>query len=133
MKKHVVKIVFICMALTIWGSAAYGTGKILFVDSYHEGYFWSESILKGVKTVLEGKAYLYDALKRLGLTFVPSVANFILINVERDCVSVFKDMLKLGVIVRDMSQYGLKNFIRVTVGTRKENEKFIKALKKTLA
>jgi histidinol-phosphate aminotransferase len=84
------------------------------------------------KVILEGKSYLYDALTRLGIAYVPSVTNFILIDVGRDGVAVFKEMLKYGVIVRDMRQYGFKNFIRVTIGTRKENERFIKVLKKVL-
>jgi histidinol-phosphate aminotransferase len=84
------------------------------------------------RLVLEGKNYLYDALTRLGLAYVPSVANFILIDVAKEGVAVFKEMLKYGVIVRDMQQYGLKNFIRVTIGTKKENERFIKVLKKVL-
>jgi histidinol-phosphate aminotransferase len=84
------------------------------------------------KVVLQGKDYLYGTLKELGLAYVPSVTNFILIDVGRSGVDVFKNMLKNGVIVRDMEQYGLKNFIRVTIGTRKENEKFIKVLKKVL-
>jgi len=37
------------------------------------------------------------------------------------------------VIVRDMKQYGLKNFIRVTIGTKRENERFIKVLKKIIS
>jgi len=82
--------------------------------------------------ILEGKNYLYDCLTRLGIAYVPSAANFILIDAGKDGVAVFKDMLKYGVIVRDMKQYGLKNFIRVTIGTKKENERFIKALKKVL-
>lgn len=82
--------------------------------------------------ILEGKGYLYESLTRLGLAYVPSVANFILIDVGRDGVGVFRDMLKYGVIVRDMKQYGLKNYIRVTIGTKKENERFIKVLKKVL-
>lgn len=84
------------------------------------------------KTVLEGKDFLYDRLTEAGIAYVPSVANFILIDAGRDGVSVFKDMLKLGVIVRDMAQYGLKNFIRVTIGTKKENERLIKVLRKVL-
>jgi histidinol-phosphate aminotransferase len=84
------------------------------------------------KTILAGRDYLYDALSKLGIAYVPTVANFILIDVGRDGVSVFKDMLKYGVIVRDMDQYGLKNFIRVTIGTKKENERFIKVLKKVI-
>ncbi|MCU0652353.1 MAG: histidinol-phosphate transaminase [Candidatus Omnitrophica bacterium] len=82
------------------------------------------------QVVLEGKKYLYDALAGMGIAFVPSVSNFILIDAGRDGSVVFKEMLKFGVIVRDMKQYGLKNYIRVTIGTKKENERFIKVLKK---
>ena len=84
------------------------------------------------KVILEGKAYLYDALTNLGIAYVPSVTNFILIDVGKDGVGVFKEMLKYGVIVRDMKQYGFKNFIRVTIGTKKENERFVKVIKKVL-
>ncbi|MFA5410618.1 MAG: histidinol-phosphate transaminase [Candidatus Omnitrophota bacterium] len=84
------------------------------------------------KIVLEGKGYLYDGLTSLGLAYVPSVANFILVDVGRDSVLFFREMLKYGVIIRDMKQYGLKNFIRVSVGTKKENERFIRVLKKVL-
>ncbi|MBN2831322.1 MAG: histidinol-phosphate transaminase [Candidatus Omnitrophica bacterium] len=82
--------------------------------------------------ILEGKKYLCQNLWELGIPYVSSVANFILIDVGRDGVSFFKEMLKFGVIVRNMRQYGLKNFIRVTIGTKKENIRFIKVLKKIL-
>ncbi len=84
------------------------------------------------RTNLNGKKYLYDSLDKLGVVYVPSAANFILIDMGRDCISVFKKMLKYGVIVRDMRQYGLTNFIRVSIGIKKENERFIKTLKKVL-
>jgi len=84
------------------------------------------------RLILEGKNYLYDALKKMGFAYVPTVANFILIDMGRDGVEVFNKMLKFGVIVRDMKQYGLKNYIRVTIGTRKENERFIRVLKKII-
>jgi len=84
------------------------------------------------KVILDGKNYLYDALSSMGIAYVPSVSNFILLDVGKDGVSVFKEMLKYGVITRDMKQYGFKNFIRVSIGTRKENERFIKVLKKVL-
>lgn len=89
-------------------------------------------LAKTRKAVLTGKNYLYDALTRMGLAYVPSVANFILVDVAKNGATLFKEMLKYGVIIRDMQQYGLKNFIRVTVGTPKENERFIKVLKKVL-
>jgi histidinol-phosphate aminotransferase len=87
---------------------------------------------KTKRAVLEGKDYLYGALKKAGLAYVPSVANFILVDVSKPGAEVFKSMLKFGVIVRDMDQYGLKNFIRVTIGTKNENVRFIKVLKKVL-
>jgi histidinol-phosphate aminotransferase len=87
---------------------------------------------KSRQLILEGKGYLYNALTKLGIAYVPSVANFILIDVGKDGAIVFRDMLRYGVTVRDMKQYGLKNFVRVTVGTKKENERFIKVLKKVL-
>lgn len=87
---------------------------------------------KSRRIILEGKEYLYDALVKMGIAYVPSVTNFILLDVGREGVSVFKEMLKYGVIIRDMKQYGFKNFIRVTIGTKKENERFIKVLKKVL-
>jgi len=92
-----------------------------------------EFLVKTRKIILEGKRYLYDALDELELEYVPTVTNFILIDVGRDCIEVFKEMLKYGVIVRDMKQYGLKNFIRVTIGTPGENKKFVDVLKKSLA
>lgn len=91
-----------------------------------------EFLLKTRKTVLEGKRYLYNRLGQLAVRYIPSVANFILIDTACDGIKVFKAMLKHGVIVRDMQQYGLKNFIRVSIGMPAENRKFIEALKKVL-
>ncbi len=89
--------------------------------------------LKKVREVnLKGKVYLYEFLDKMGIGYIPSVTNFILIDTRKDGLKVFKDMLKLGVIVRDMKQYNLDNFIRVTIGTSKENEAFIEAFKKVL-
>jgi len=89
-------------------------------------------IKKTRKVVLEGKNYFYQELKKLGIAYVPSVANFVLIDVDKDTVWFFNQMLKDGVIVRDMKQYGLNSFIRVTIGTKKENQRFIKVFKKVL-
>ena len=81
------------------------------------------------KTILAGKRYLYKELKKLGFEYVPSVANFILVDVKKDARIVFSKLLRQGVIVRNMKAYKLKNFIRITIGTRKENQRLINALK----
>jgi histidinol-phosphate aminotransferase len=76
----------------------------------------------------EGMAYLRAELERLGLAPVPSQANFILVRVG-DGGAVFKKLLARGVIVRPMAAYDLAEYIRVTIGTMKENSRFINELK----
>jgi len=81
---------------------------------------------------LSGKKFLYAQFKQLGFSYLPSVTNFILLDTGKDGYQVFQSLLKLGVIVRAMDEYGLKNFVRVTIGNSWENTKFIKAFKKCL-
>lgn len=81
--------------------------------------------------VSEGKQFLYSRLDAMGLSYVKSDTNFILINIGRSGKEVFEKMLRLGVIVRDMDAYKLNNYIRVTIGTMAENRRFIKALRLT--
>lgn len=80
--------------------------------------------------VFRGRKYLYRRLKRHGFHYVPSQANFVLIDVVHDADQVFQHFLRQGVIVRSMKAYGLSTFIRVSVGRRSENSKFIRVLKK---
>ncbi len=80
--------------------------------------------------VARGRKYLYRRFKWLGLNSVPSQANFILFDTGRDADEVFQAFLREGVIVRSMKAYGLPAWIRVTVGRRSQNAKFIRALKK---
>jgi histidinol-phosphate aminotransferase len=90
-------------------------------------------IRKAQRLAWGGKKYLYCQLDKLKIGYLPSTANFILIDIGQDGLAIFNKLLRQGVIVRDMRSYGLKNFIRVTIGTHKENKKFIKALNKVLA
>ena len=78
------------------------------------------------------KDLLYAAFRKMGLDYVESATNFVLVNVKEDCARVFNSLLKRGVIVRDMKAWGLDTYIRVTVGTRTENRKFIEALKQVI-
>jgi len=80
----------------------------------------------------EGKRMLEDGLKALNLEWVPTVTNFLLINVRRPAGEVFEKMLPKGVIVRAMTEYGYPEHIRVTIGTREQNEKFLKCLAEVL-
>lgn len=75
---------------------------------------------------------LLDAFTAMGLSAVESFTNFILLDVKRGATTVFNQLLKKGLIVRDMSRWGYKHHIRVTIGTEKENAKLIKSLKEIL-
>lgn len=79
--------------------------------------------------VARGRKYLYRRLKRYGFRFLESQANFILMDTERDADEVFQAMLRHGVIIRSMKAYGLPTWIRVTVGRRLENSRFIRVLR----
>ncbi len=78
-----------------------------------------------------GKEFLYAEFEKLGLEFVKSHTNFILVKVE-DSIGVFNKLLKKGIIVRPADNFDLPGHIRVTVGTKEENERFIEALKEVL-
>jgi len=83
--------------------------------------------------ILGQKKILYAVFREMNLTFIPSAANFILLDAGMNGFELFKKLLKQGIIVRDLRQYGLDNFIRVTIGFAKENFRFIHALKEVLA
>ena len=87
---------------------------------------------KTLQAVRSGRNYLYRELSRLKLEIVKTATNFALVDLGRDAKNVYETLLKAGVIVRPMGAWGLKSFIRVTIGKKQENERFIRALKKAL-
>lgn len=91
-----------------------------------------EHVEKSVTINKEGLAYLYGELDKMGLNYVKSHANFLLIDMKADGIKVYQDLLREGVIVRPMGIYDLKNYLRVTVGLPEENKRFVKALKKVI-
>ena len=70
--------------------------------------------------------------RKLGLEFIPSSANFILVRVGEG-QRVFHEMQRLGVIVRPMGGYLLPEWVRISIGTPKENRRCVEALKTALA
>jgi histidinol-phosphate aminotransferase len=59
---------------------------------------------------------------------LPSQTNFVLIDFGRDATPIEKVLFDNGVIARPMGGYGLPEFLRISVGTREENERFLAAL-----
>lgn len=80
----------------------------------------------------EGRKYLIKELEKIGIEYYDSYTNFILIDLKRDPMAVYNELLKLGVIVRPVGGYGLKTHLRVTIGLLEQNIRFIKSLKKVL-
>ena len=79
----------------------------------------------------EGRVYLEKEFASMGLKYVPSVANFVLVNVG-DGNAIFQAMLQKGIILRAMASYGLPAWIRISVGTMEQNIRCIAELKKVL-
>ncbi|MDE2089339.1 MAG: aminotransferase class I/II-fold pyridoxal phosphate-dependent enzyme, partial [Gammaproteobacteria bacterium] len=80
----------------------------------------------------EGMRRITGALTAMGVDYLPSVTNFLCVRVGRDAAGVYQALLREGVIVRPVANYGLPEYLRVTVGQPRENERFLGALKKTL-
>ena len=78
-----------------------------------------------------GMRQLTDGFRRLGADFIPSVGNFVSVEVG-DGAGVFRRLLERGVIVRPIGGYGMPRHLRVTVGLPEENERFLEALTQSL-
>jgi histidinol-phosphate aminotransferase len=88
--------------------------------------------LECVRMIEAGRHYLYEELHGLGVKYVPSRANFILVDVGRSASDIYQRLLKEGVIVRPLTPFGMESALRVTVGTPQENRRLIKALRVVL-
>ena len=80
----------------------------------------------------EGLTYVTNELEKLDIPYVPSFANFVLIDLNDNPMPAYNSLLKEGVIVRPVIGYGLKTHLRVTIGAPEENDNFISGIKKVL-
>ncbi|MFK5913787.1 MAG: histidinol-phosphate transaminase [Woeseiaceae bacterium] len=88
---------------------------------------------QGIKLNADGMSFLMSAFNDMNLTYIPSIGNFICVNVGDNAMKVYDNLLYQGVIVRPVTNYEMPEYLRITVGTEKENERFISALKKVLS
>lgn len=79
----------------------------------------------------EGMAYLVNVFEKLGLTYVPSHANFLLVRTGNGD-EIFHRMLAQGVIVRAMSSYKLPDWVRISIGTAEQNQRCAEVLQNVL-
>lgn len=80
-----------------------------------------------------GLAQMETAMHARGLPYIPSVGNFISVDVGRPAQEVYQAMLRQGVIVRPIANYGFPQHLRFTIGSAPENERLLAALDQALA
>jgi histidinol-phosphate aminotransferase len=78
--------------------------------------------------VWQGLKVFYACFERLGLFYVPSQTNFVLVKIGPPAAWVAEQLLRRGVIVRAMTSYGLPEFLRISVGLPEENARFVAEL-----
>ncbi len=79
-----------------------------------------------------GKIFLYEAFDDMGLRYTRTEGNFIMLHLEQLGTDIADALLQKGIIVRPIAGYGYPNAVRITIGTKKENERLITALKHIL-
>lgn len=79
-----------------------------------------------------GMSQLTNAFQAMGLSFIPSIGNFVCVEVGDDAGVVYDALLRRGVIVRPVANYGMPRHLRVSVGTKKENAYFLVQLAEVL-
>jgi histidinol-phosphate aminotransferase len=92
-----------------------------------------EHVLRSRKHNSEQKKYLYQELDRLDIRYLPTQCNFILlVELGRDIDALWEALVRRGVVVTKAAAFGVPGAIRVTVGTREENELLVQALEQAL-
>lgn len=91
-----------------------------------------EHVRKTKEVTKKGLDSFYKFFDEIGLDYEKSYGNFVLVKTPNGGMDFYNALLREGVIVRPVGGYGLPQYVRVSVGTDKENQKFIKAVKKIL-
>ena len=92
----------------------------------------TQHLEKSIAMNCDGLKQLQGACEKLGLPYLPSVANFLCIEVGDNADDVYEGLLQRGVIVRLIANYGLPRYLRVTVGCPSHNRLFLDALEEVL-
>lgn len=88
-----------------------------------------EHVLNSVMMNNTGKTFLQNAFAEMGLKSLPTMGNFISVNVKQDGLALYQKLLQRGVIVRPVANYDMPDYLRITIGTQQQNERFIETLK----
>ena len=89
-------------------------------------------LLRSRQVNSQGMEQLQQGFTQLGLNYIPSAGNFLTLELERDAMGVYQNLLRLGVLVRPVAAYNMPNCLRVSVGLELENQRCLDALKSVL-
>ncbi len=89
-------------------------------------------IQRAVEINRQGMSQLTQGFADMGLDYIPSVGNFIAVDVGRPGAEVDQALLREGCIVRPVTGYGLPNHLRVSIGLVEENERLLASMKRVL-
>jgi histidinol-phosphate aminotransferase len=89
-------------------------------------------VARAVQLNADGMRELVRAFEALGLRHIPSVGNFVCVDLGRPAAGVYEALLREGVIVRPVANYGMPNHLRITVGLPDENTRFLAAFRRVL-
>jgi len=98
--------------------------KIALADQAH--------LAKAVDVNNQGMAFYQSELTKLGLEYIPSVGNFITVDLVTDAAPIYQSMLEQGVIVRPVANYGMPQHLRISIGLQHENERCLKTLRQVV-
>lgn len=93
----------------------------------------TDYLLETIALNKQGMNQLTQAFAELNLSWIPSFANFITVDLQQTAMPIYEALLKKGVIVRPVANYEMPQHLRISIGTKIENQYFIDALKVVLS
>jgi len=87
-----------------------------------------DHVARSVKMNKEGMLQLEEGLRKIAIDFIPSLGNFITIDMKQNANAIYQQFLLRGIILRPLSAYDMSTHLRVTIGTHEQNERFLQAL-----
>ncbi|MNE64910.1 Histidinol-phosphate aminotransferase 2 [compost metagenome] len=86
---------------------------------------WMQNVTARIKA---DRVILTERLRKMGVRVVPSQTNFLFLDLEKDAATVAKALLQKGIIVKPWMEANYTNFLRVSIGTAKDNDRFAQEL-----
>ena len=125
------RLLQLATAIPLLGETTGPHRTFLFIDWQHVNKGDLEATLDPSRITEEGRIFLQEQFAALKLPFVPSAANFVLVQVG-DGAAIFKELLQRRIIVRALKGYHLPEWVRISIGTMDQNRACIAALKEVL-